>query len=1015
MPDERILVVDDEPEVVRLCTRILTQAGYPVWGVTSGREAIVYLENEPVDLLIVDIKMPEIDGLAVLRRAREIDPDLTAVVITGYATLSTAIETLHAGARGFVLKPFGMQELSRAVEEALSQRHKEQERLRLRTQLPILEIAQALATEGDSRYLAGRLLETVARELRADQAVLLTLDEQTGQLGVTGAIGLPAQAAQMSIAQDRDSVAEILQGETPLLTSRITHLEAPWRALLGHADDGTAVLVSLRTVKQAVGVLGLSRLAGSPPFTPSELNLLSIIGGQIATALENARLYAVLQEELAERRRAEEALRQIREELERRVQERTAELAAINALLQQEVVERRQTEEALHRERDFISAVLDTAGALVVVLDQEGGIVRFNRACEQTTGYSFDEVRGKRMWDLFVAPGEAELVREAFAQLQAGQASSSHESHWLARDNRRRLIRWANTSLVDHQGSLEYFISIGIDIEEERRRQQEASVLAEMAKLISGTLDLEQVLNLTVTYATSIFQVDCCLLGLYREDWSGQRLIVGEGCPPEMLATIRDPQFSFGARTLKGVLEAQGPLAVEDLATHPDVDPRDSELLGLQSALVVPVEARGRRLGHMLLGTRCGLGRSFTTGEKELALAMANQAAMAIDNAQYYAAEQRRAEQFRVIGEVGRRITSILAVDELLQEIASLVKGALGYYLVGIALLEGEELVFRAGAGAVWNDPHFQPPRLKVGQQGITAWVAQSGEPLLVPDVTQDARYYALPQASGIRSELAVPLKTKEGVLGVLHVQSDLANSFDESDLEVLQALARQAAVAIENAQLYERAQRAATLEERQRLARELHDSVTQSLYSLTLLAETGRRSASSGDLERVESYLTRLGEISRQALKEMRLLVYELRPPLLAREGLVGILQQRLDAVEGRAGVEARLLVEGSPTLTPLLEEGLYRIAMEALNNALKHAMATTVTVRICAADYQVSLKVTDNGCGFDPEAVADTGGMGLAIMSERAERLGGTLTIDSRPGVGTEITVSLGIHKDG
>jgi len=209
-------------------------------------------------------------------------------------------------------------------------------------------------------------------------------------------------------------------------------------------------------------------------------------------------------------------------------------------------------------------------------------------------------------------------------------------------------------------------------------------------------------------------------------------------------------------------------------------------------------------------------------------------------------------------------------------------------------------------------------------------------------------------------------------------------------------------------------------LEERQRLARDLHDSVTQSLYSVTLLAETSRQATIAGDAEIAAHCLGQLGEAARQALKEMRLLVYELRPPVLEQVGLVGALQQRLDAVEGRAGIETRLLVEHEITLAASVEEALYRIAVEAMNNSLKHAAATLVTVQIRAVGGGIELEIKDNGRGFEVEAAADTGGMGLITMRERTERLGGKLAIDSAFGEGTNVTVivetgtSEGEHAD-
>ena len=163
-----------------------------------------------------------------------------------------------------------------------------------------------------------------------------------------------------------------------------------------------------------------------------------------------------------------------------------------------------------------------------------------------------------------------------------------------------------------------------------------------------------------------------------------------------------------------------------------------------------------------------------------------------------------------------------------------------------------------------------------------------------------------------------------------------------------------------------------------------------------------------------MESYLARLGEAALQSLKEMRLLVHELRPPVLETEGLVGALQQRLDAVEGRSGVETRLRVEGTLELPAPVEEELYRIAQEALNNALKHAAATLVTIHIRADGQGVELEVADNGIGFNPEAVSDKGGVGLASIRERAERVNGSLTVCSASGEGTQVRITVQMDGD-
>jgi signal transduction histidine kinase len=196
---------------------------------------------------------------------------------------------------------------------------------------------------------------------------------------------------------------------------------------------------------------------------------------------------------------------------------------------------------------------------------------------------------------------------------------------------------------------------------------------------------------------------------------------------------------------------------------------------------------------------------------------------------------------------------------------------------------------------------------------------------------------------------------------------------------------------------------------ERNRLARELHDSVTQSLYSLTLFSEAARHMAEDIGEESIEQYIGQIGVIGQQALKEMRLLVYELQPLELEREGLVRALRKRLEAVEGRAGVEARLEVDELVKLPGDVEQELYRIAQEALNNALKHAAAGSVVVYLRQSNGSIEMEIVDDGVGFNPEVLPDQGGMGLKSIRDRAEQIGGSATIRSQPGEGTSVKVSL------
>ncbi|MDY7041851.1 MAG: response regulator, partial [Chloroflexota bacterium] len=297
MAGERILVVDDDVAVLKLCAQILVGYGYQVQRAERGQDALALLEVERFDLLLVDINMPDVGGLTILQRARIIDPGVVVVIITGYGTLENAIEALRAGARGFLRKPFDPEDLLAAVSDALEGRRLEQENLRLRARLPILEVSQALMLEANVERMAGRLLEIVVREIGADRASLMLLDEGTNELYVAGAIGLPDGIVDMEWARvSQDEVERTFPGEEPqvLDTDMSSHLHSSLQTLLTWPDVMAAVCLPLRTGKKAIGILNLCRLLGGRSFGRDDLDLLSIMGSQMAIALENARLYEVV-------------------------------------------------------------------------------------------------------------------------------------------------------------------------------------------------------------------------------------------------------------------------------------------------------------------------------------------------------------------------------------------------------------------------------------------------------------------------------------------------------------------------------------------------------------------------------------------------------------------------------------------------------------------------------------------------------------------------------------------------
>jgi nitrate/nitrite-specific signal transduction histidine kinase len=287
----------------------------------------------------------------------------------------------------------------------------------------------------------------------------------------------------------------------------------------------------------------------------------------------------------------------------------------------------------------------------------------------------------------------------------------------------------------------------------------------------------------------------------------------------------------------------------------------------------------------------------------------------------------------------------------------------------------------------------------------LAGQAARQGQPVVWhPGEQTEGERCDLPGDGMFAVVVSVPLVAQRRTVGVVNLGSCQPRQMAPEELSLLAAIGQQIGVAVENARLYEQAQQLAVMQERNRLARDLHDSVTQALYGIALYSEAAARQIQVGQQELAREHLSEIRATAQESLRDMRLLIYELRRPVLKREGLAAALQARLEAVESRVGMETAFEQTGDPELSPEAEEGLYWIAQEALNNVLKHARANQVSVRLHRNGKWVALEVADDGAGFEPDAIRD-GGYGLCTMEERAIRLGGGLTVTSRPGGGTVI----------
>ncbi len=361
-------------------------------------------------------------------------------------------------------------------------------------------------------------------------------------------------------------------------------------------------------------------------------------------------------------------------------------------------------------------------------------------------------------------------------------------------------------------------------------------------------------------------------------------------------------------------------------------------------------------------------------------------------------------------------LNSNRSLEEVLDYIAMQTAELLGNQAVGIYRLEEDgNLAVRASRGLLVA--YATGREMPVGQAALSRAMA-SREPVPITDLAhRRARDgTAAPEAEGTalaktwadiyQALLAVPIIVGDELYGGVALYYSEPREFPEEEIELATVFGDQVALAIENARLRDQVGEAAAVAERERLARDLHDAVTQTLFSATLIAEALPR-VWERDPERARDGLQELRSLTKGALAEMRTLLLELRPAALTEKPLGDLLGQLAEAMAGRTRVPIKLTVKGDSFLRDELQVAMYRIAQEALNNVAKHAGASEASVSLLCEPGRVTLRICDNGSGFDPEDTLPEQ-LGMAIMRERAHSIGARMEVTSQLGRGTEVAVA-------
>ncbi|GAB4527602.1 MAG: hypothetical protein OHK0046_45540 [Anaerolineae bacterium] len=376
-------------------------------------------------------------------------------------------------------------------------------------------------------------------------------------------------------------------------------------------------------------------------------------------------------------------------------------------------------------------------------------------------------------------------------------------------------------------------------------------------------------------------------------------------------------------------------------------------------------------------------------------------------------AEREQRDFAHALHEISTLLTSSLDLKEVLARILSNLDRVVPHDWATITIIEDDHFQTARQPNHEKRDTQevVAEKQIQLDYKPYAEIMFMTQEPVIIPDLRLTAATRAEPVGTApshygnLHAYVGAPILLQDNVIGFIHLLSEKTNFFTEDHAGRLSAFSRLAAIAIQNARLFDRSRQLAALEERQRLARDLHDSVSQTLFTCRTMSETALRRWKK-DPVRAYELMREVNQLTATALAEMRILLLELRPAALTRVGLKQLFEQYLQPMQDRREFELIMSIDNIPLLPPEVQIALYRITQEALNNIDKHAQATEVEVRAQDGHNGVVLEIRDNGRGFIFEETKATS-FGLGIMRERADEIGASIEINSAVNQGTRIKV--------
>jgi len=603
-------------------------------------------------------------------------------------------------------------------------------------------------------------LEQVGVLVPHDAACILLVEDGTARVsrlcGYTQFIAEYSPNTLTLSITDTPSLQKMQETRQPLVIPVVKNGDQ-WAYEPGKTWAKSHISVPIHIRNQLVGFLKVDN-AKPGSFSESDAHRLQSFANQVAIALRNAQLH---------------------DQTRRKITQRVG---------------------TLKKERNFVSTVLDTVDAMVMVLNPQGRILRFNRACEETTGYFLNEVRGKHFWDLFLAADEAAKVKTAFEALQTDQSPNDYESRWLTKNGRSRIISWSNNAFFGKGREVEYIVSTGIDITERRQLEERLVAIHQLGRELNLLRNETDICNIALETASFLLPLKSSGYGVIDE-------ISGE------LEYYYHP-----IRGVPKIIELHLPMDIESrYETLIDYDADTTDILADLQATSPDLAARPdhawltalMKVGDHIIGVldvKSQAPNHFTLNDQQLLQTLADQTAVAIENARLHRETHQRVDELTTLSLISQAITSTLNLEATLTIITDHALRLLDATAASVVLHDEvkSDLWFHTASGGV---PDFvRGVRLAAGQ-GIVGWVIQHGEPTLVRDVSQDPRFFGdIDQETGFttRSVICVPLQTEKRTTGAIEVMNKKSGPFTQEDLRLLNWLATPATIAIENARLFE-------------------------------------------------------------------------------------------------------------------------------------------------------------------------------------------------------------------